>query len=273
MKHLPLNAYISPWILGLIFLASGCVKQDHAQPANAAHDGELSGEVFIVTQGAQSIKLGLVTVVAIPEEEMTTFLEHKRATAAKLKSERQIEINAAENAMTDSRKAIAVSEAAIPTARKAASAAHLRYMEVVDWENPEIGKKEKQEQHMFERQAVAKQQKVQARRKTLAAQQITLGMMKADRDYLDTSDYYFADLPAGIASAKTNADGLFTMTIPQQGKFALAAHASRRILDREENYYWLVWESLDGKSTKTVMLSNDNITTSGSPDSAITLPR
>jgi hypothetical protein len=41
---------------------------------------ELRGEVFIVTKGAQNIQLGLVEVVALPEERIAHFIEGKLGT-------------------------------------------------------------------------------------------------------------------------------------------------------------------------------------------------
>jgi hypothetical protein len=261
-------------LVALLFVSTaGCAKQEGEPTVNGSQDGELSGEVFIVTKGAQNFKLGLVTVVVIPEADIQQFIEHKRVTTATLIKEQETALQAEGDAIASSRKAIAEGEAAIPAAKKAAYAASLKYMEVVDWENPEIGKKEQQEQRMHEQEAKDQQERVTARRKELGKQQGNFERLQAARNYLQSSEYYFLDMPAGITSAKTNADGLFMMTIPRQGRFALAAHASRQVMDATEQYYWLVWTSLDGAATKRVMLSNDNLTTAVARESVITLPR
>jgi len=40
----------------------------------ASKDGELTGEVFIVTKGGRTLRLGLVEVRLIPAEVMTPFV-------------------------------------------------------------------------------------------------------------------------------------------------------------------------------------------------------
>ena len=49
----------------------------------------------------------------------------------------------------------------------------------------------------------------------------------------------------------------------------LAAHATRQVLSKAENYYWLVPVSLDGQLGKRIFLSNDNLATSDSKDSLV----
>jgi hypothetical protein len=44
-------------------------------------EGELKGDVFIVTNGAQNFKLGLVEIHAIPEKTINAFLSQRRADA------------------------------------------------------------------------------------------------------------------------------------------------------------------------------------------------
>lgn len=249
----------------IALLLAGCVKPDGERPAGIAQDGELTGEVFIVTAGAQSIKLGLVTVVAIPEGEINNFIEQKKESAAKLLKTQEPVLQAAVNAVADSQKAITAAENANRMAASGAGNLYLKCLETSD-----TGRECRAVAQQFQRE---KQQNVGARKKELGALQAKLAKQLADRDYLETSDYYFTGLPAGIASAKTNADGLFTMKVPRDGRFALAARASRQVFGETEQYFWLVWASLDGEAGKRILLSNDNLTTVASPDSVITLPR
>lgn len=99
---------------------------------------------------------------------------------------------------------------------------------------------------------------------------LTVAKQKARASLLDISadNLYFRDLPVGVATAKTDADGEFSMRL-RRGKYALGAKASRQAMDRTEEYYWLVWVTLSGKSTR-VFLSNDNLLASGSPLSVVT---
>ena len=65
-------------------LLAGCTSNDNGEAAPESDTGELVGEVFIVTRGGPSIKLGLVTVVAISESEMQAHIKGRRAVAEKL---------------------------------------------------------------------------------------------------------------------------------------------------------------------------------------------
>ena len=73
-------------------------------------------------------------------------------------------------------------------------------------------------------------------------------------------------LPPGDVTAKTDAEGHFTMVLPRRGQFALAAQASRDAGGTTERYYWLIWVSLDGSARREIMLSNDNLVGMGSED-------
>ncbi len=75
-------------------------------------------------------------------------------------------------------------------------------------------------------------------------------------DYFVKGEQYFEQLPPPMATAKTDADGKFTLPLPS-GKYVIAAKTSRRVGDDTEVYSWLV--SLDlTASGQTLMLSNDN---------------
>ena len=80
---------------------------------------------------------------------------------------------------------------------------------------------------------------------------------------------YFASLPSPVASAKTDADRKFSIPLDRKATVVLAANATRRVLNKTENYYWLVTVSLDGQPSKRIFLSNDNLTTTDSKDSLV----
>jgi hypothetical protein len=80
---------------------------------------------------------------------------------------------------------------------------------------------------------------------------------------------YFASLPPALASVKTDADGKFSILVDREGTLVLAASASRRLVKKTENYYWLITVSLDGQPSKRIFLSNDNLATSDSKDSLV----
>jgi hypothetical protein len=143
-------------------------------------EGELKGEVFIVTEGRANIKLALVEITAIPEEEILAYIKNKEAA-----------IRAVEE--TEKRK----------------------------------------------------------------------------YDYQQQLEFYFGDLPHGIAKATSDSEGKFSMKIPSKGRVALAARTSRQLLDDKEEYYWLVWTSLGVSDSKNIILSNNNLATKSSSDSVL----
>jgi hypothetical protein len=71
----------------------------------------------------------------------------------------------------------------------------------------------------------------------------------------DSPAYYMVDLPKAAAVAKTDADGKFSLSVPQ-GRYVIAAQASRSVFRDTEYYYWLV--AVDGTKPQALMLSNDN---------------
>lgn len=71
-----------------------------------------------------------------------------------------------------------------------------------------------------------------------------------------------------MATSITDADGKFALKLSKAGKYAIAAKSTRRVFDKTEEYYWLFWIVVNG-DPKSIMLSNNNLTDSGSTDSLI----
>jgi hypothetical protein len=86
---------------------------------------------------------------------------------------------------------------------------------------------------------------------------------------LISGEFFFQDIPSPISNAQTDADGKFTLLIPRDGRFCIAARASRELGEKKETYCWFVWVSLDGDPSKRLVLNNDNLVGAGSPDSAL----
>ena len=224
-------------------------------PAETVQTGDVNGEVFIVTRGGQNLKLGLVTVTAIPEDVISGYLDETRKAG-------DSGISALEGD-----RAKAAAEAA--TANNAAKRAKKRADDFMDqlFSSPSGSAAEKE--------AMRERPLAEAESVRLAgiarSKQGALDLVLSKQSYFRSPEFYFAGLPAGIASTKTNADGAFHLRLPNRGRFALAAMASREVVGNKEAYYWMVWVSLDGEAEKHVMLANDNLTTSGSPESIIKL--
>jgi len=75
--------------------------------------------------------------------------------------------------------------------------------------------------------------------------------------FLNGSDIYFKQLQRDhrvVATAKTDAEGKFTMKIPDDGEFALVASAHREVPDNIELYFWIV------PAKQHTDLTNENLT-------------
>lgn len=207
--------------------------------------GELSGEVFIVTQGGQNVKLGLVEVRAIPEADAKTFIEKKKKKPdidTIIKRDRpQYEKAKLELAALEKEEKIAVQKSLDSLNELTRS---VRSPSLYSYNNAVHDADVKYERDMFN-----------------LFMQANSNFYKTWKDYPQwaTSEYYFEGLPNGVVIAKTNADGKFTLKLKRGQKYALAAYGQRKIGDLTEKYYWLIWVSLDGKGAKNIMLSNDNL--------------
>jgi hypothetical protein len=77
--------------------------------------------------------------------------------------------------------------------------------------------------------------------------------------YARSAAPWFEGIPQAIVTASTDGDGKFSMRLPRSGKFAIVAHASRQVFSSREEYYWIIWTSLEGEASNNVTLSNKNL--------------
>jgi hypothetical protein len=200
--------------------------------------GELSGQVFIVTEGAVNFKLGLVEVTAIPQKDVLAFIAKKKGEVESVKASLMKKYEAAERAYD--------------IAHNRWSKVTTAYTNALNSDAPE------NDQHVLgEAFEVRSAEYRNARSERDVAE--------TDYKTFPTAGYFFEGIPNGIATSTTDADGKFLIKIPRTERYMLAAHASRQVLDKKEEYYWLVNVSLDGAPSKSIMLSNNNLF---KPDSA-----
>jgi hypothetical protein len=203
-----------------------------------ASKGVLEGEVFIVTKGGQNYKLGLVPVALYSLDTLKPYIDDKTKEGSAELSRLKPLIDAAKAEMD--RK-----DAAEHSAFKAT---------VDDYSDPTRSALEVAYTRAVHQYAVAQ-----------GAYYALLG----DRDKVLSADFYFAELPQPIVTTQTDSDGRFKIELPTKGRFVVAASAQRSVGESVEHYHWLLKVSLDGSSIKTVMLSNNNLSSEGSPDSLI----
>lgn len=230
---------ISVFIL-MILLAGGCHYLQW----------KLDGEVFIVTKGGENVRLGLVTVQAISEDKMKEFIV-KKSSESKTEIEiLQKEIKKAEIKLADAEK-----EA------KSSEKERDRRFKIL------LNSLASRKANNYHKDAVKIHE---SKLNILIDKRKNLDALKLKQNYYGSAAFYFNGLPGPITSAKTDADGRFTLFISRERRVALAAHASRQVSNKKEEYYWLVWVSLDEKPPGNIFLSNDNMTDVGAKDSVIT---
>ncbi len=205
--------------------------------------GKLDGDVFIVTQGGVSVKLGLVEVLALPYEETRQAVALVDAEAIKLKRDAAAAVTALASAEAELNQLLADEKALLNRASTNSKADRTAIVAAHDREDAATEVRDS-----------AKQAVAELVRK---AHKLTSGAL------------YFEKLPPPLVTTKTDADGKFSLPLDRKVTVVLAAHAARRVFGEDEDYYWLVKASLDGQLSKRIFLSNDNLPRSGSSGSLI----
>jgi len=205
------------------------------EEAMATPDGELAGEVFVVTPRKKRQSLGFVVLHAIPEDLLKQHLERKTAQSEldskKLRREIDVFATRLEQARTEEDRLWKIQERDKENLRKA-NAWSVAYNRTKD---------------------ITRQ----------------LDDLRARRWKMTSGEHFFEDLPAAISRAKTQADGKFSLALPRDGRYGIVARASRELGEGKQTYFWFVWVSLAGKSSKRLVLNDDNIVGAGSPESAL----
>jgi hypothetical protein len=85
------------------------------------------------------------------------------------------------------------------------------------------------------------------------------------------ADAVVQSLPRPVTSVKTDADGRCTGKVPKAGTYAFCGRFSRLVMgkERDEVSTWLVWVDLYDLAPKKIMLSNDNVIETLSPENVL----
>jgi hypothetical protein len=203
----------------------------------------IEGQVFIVTNSGTAVKLALVQVLAIPLAQMQRYL-------AEIEPE----------VMGERAKADTFASQAKATVRQANKVA----APGPDGNSLRIW----MTQHPVQAEGGGHQEwlKWRAARERAAKVAARLDEAQLARHVMYTAAPYFTKLPEPVAITKTDADGKFSLTVPSGDEYVLASRAKRSLPGGgSEHYFWVV-----KPQGLTVMLSNDNLTSAGSPESVLT---
>lgn len=225
--------------------------------AKVATDIELNGDVFIVMKSAQSIKLALVEILAIPEAEMMPFIQSKSQTG-------KAEIDKITPQLEPLRKEMGTLAKEIDQAAKEEKASfnaltleEKRYIPT-DFQNPD-------DYNYRVKAYLYAKIKLNGLVKRAGEKEREYKNKLAESESYNKASFYIAGLPTPIQIAKTDADGKFTLKL-KPGKYGLVAFSRRQIIDATEEYFWLIWVNVDEKQSKRIMLSNDNLFETHSTD-------
>jgi len=195
---------------------------------------KISGEVFIVAKGGESIRLGNIAVSAIPIDEFNTAIEPAKNEArsylakivpelAKAKADIERKQTAQKIAFDRTLKdSSGASDAEEIKASKAWEEANAKYIQLLEM-----------------------------------AGEATSGK------------FFFSKFPKPIATTKTNSSGAYILKIPNAGKYAIVACANRSLGETSnESYYWAILVDV-GVDQIELSLTNDNLSTSENTDSLL----
>lgn len=198
---------------------------------------DIQGEIFVVTAGAQNIKLGLVQVDIISESTMVPFITAKILSAQQSKRELRLIVERLKQESDRLRTKYEDHVATLKTIMDIQAITGGGYtppsyelMTRMDEEKKEF------EAKRFEYETV----------------------LLAGKNTFDKGEYYIEGSPAALQSSKTNADGNFSLKI-KEGRYALVAHSTRDIGGSTEHYCWILWISVKSGEANKIILSNDNL--------------
>ena len=199
---------------------------------SCSRNREVKGEIFIVTAGHESVKLGLVEIGAFQAAGLNALIESVK-------------------------KKIAEQEAQLAPISNAA-------------DKLESSAKQEDEDatHKWIYQGKERFRAISDRASTLWIDSSKLASrVKSHSKYLQPAMPFFEVLPQPVAASKSDSDGKFTMKLPSSGEIVLCAAADRKVGESTEHYYWMV--KVTGNADAPITLSNHNLATSDAPESLI----
>lgn len=216
----------------VISLLAGCGKQDILSHSSA--DSQvISGQVFVVTQGMNNIKLALVAVGAIPQEEFDQYLKVKQSNKLEKQQHLYSKYIEAKKHLIDAKENYNVTN-------------NWRNVLVTQF-NESVNPSEKSEKYIDKLKA-----ELDKIKEDIDKTKSVLDEFEA----FDKAEFLFEGLPKSNTFAKTDADGKFVLSLPK-GKYVITANSTRSVGSYSEIYHWLVL--FDAASpNQSLILSNDN---------------
>jgi hypothetical protein len=250
----------------------------------------LTGQVFIVTQGAENVKMGAVEIVLIEKQQVTDFLRQRQAGIDSERQTRKLSIDVAKREVVAETMQLCrtwrevITENGMGSAGESAKTALDKILTGAVQLNSEnlAGITEALEELSAARKVTLISpysltynwnMSDEARRKLDAADaavkeaQSHAANLGEALDRFPTADDYLSGLLAAVSVARrsmTDADGRFSIACPRRKAFMLYANAQRKIPSEygthTEEYYWLV-DAITDTGNAQIFLSNNNLWT------------
>jgi len=208
----------------------------------------VSGQVFVVTQGGENVKLGLVSLHFIPEHEA------RKALPALIDAETRRWWSLSG---TLAKTTIDLDLANVDLL--AATSAEQRYSE----------ESASSSGHGPNPALESARKRVRSKQSDIDTYRSRENQLRTELEQVAAGMTFVRQVPDGLKTAKSDADGRFTTKLPR-GTYLVAATADRLVGTHRELYAWSFWVKVTPKSSDDqLFLSNDNLFSSGCSDCAV----
>jgi hypothetical protein len=205
----------------LILFVTGCSRER-----------TITGEIFVVTEGGQNYKLGLVSVGLVSAEKLTPHIEKKTKEA----NDNLLPIYSNYRQLKDSIALLDKLDNDLEQKR--------RLLRIYD-ENNEL-------------LSVLNKLRSVIQRKISLDQ--TIAPLEDTFERYTSGGFFLHGLPQLDDSSKTDSEGRFNLLGQKDRKYFIVASASRSPGDKTEYYYWIVeYPNPSFREGEKILLSNDNL--------------
>jgi hypothetical protein len=254
-----------------------------------------SGQIFIVTQGAENINLGAVEVDLIEKHQVEDFLkDRQKEIVLKLDADRKwrdeaaAAANVAKTNLTVAESNYRATMNKLPSdldialiRQQIAALKNKRSALVANWATlqREISETRLPDsltdlQEPLQKQILLNSNSISLLVKKLeqheayseaskhvqeASDMLSAAESKAEKvqntpfRYPTVDDYMVGFKPAVTMRVVTDADGRFSMTYPRDQAYSLMATATRRVMDKMEDYFWLIDAPTNSPDPKIIL--------------------
>ena len=219
---------------------------------DCAKHKDLTGEVFIVTKGANNIKMGLVPVKLFDQDTINRQLAAIEQLSIQLRDKYLTEKTQLEEKMKN-------------LENKYAEAEFDEFLQLLKKQNEELKASIGQGYSVrLEDLKVPRSTKLKIKDSLSVQLKQKLELVKTEILYTNSSEFVFDNLSNPFMETITNADGLFSFTIADGRNVVLVAKSSRQTSEGIESYFWLGSVSLQNVDSQHLIISNHNKYVGGS---------